>query len=414
MKVLKLSTYYYPEQIASSHLTNDLEEAYMKAGIDLILHVPTPTRGVSDETRNKYKKIKYEELRNGAIKVYRFRMFKEYKNSILRAIRYFLIQLIQYHKAKNEDNVDVVYCSSTPPTQGILGILISKKLSRKYKKNIPCIFTLQDIFPESLVSTGLCSEKSYVYKIGEKLSEYTYKNVDKIIVISEDFKRILLDKGVSENKIEVIYNWVDENKVINISREENKLFDEYNLDRSKFYISYAGNIGMTQNMDMLLDIAKEIQHIRRIQFLIVGDGVYKSRIIKRIETEKIKNVTMIPFQPYERISEVFSLGNIGLIISKKGVGINSIPSKTWSYMSAETPILASFDRESELCRIIECNKCGLNVDSNDKEGLIRMILYLEENRIHSYGENGRKFLCENLSMQICTKRYVDVIYNTMN
>ena len=66
-------------------------------------------------------------------------------------------------------------------------------------------------------------------------------------------------KGVPEEKIEVIYNWVDQNAVVDIPREENKLFDKYGLNRGKFYITYNGNIGLTQNMDMLLEVAKALE-----------------------------------------------------------------------------------------------------------------------------------------------------------
>lgn len=278
MKILNLTTYYFPEQVASSHLTADLEEVYRENGIETILHVPTPTRGVSGEVRKQYKKIKYEERLDTSIKIHRFHMFSEPKNNYMRAFRYILIQFIQYFRCISEKEIDVVYCTSTPPTQGVLAVIVSKCLSLKYKKHIPVVYNLQDIFPESVVTTGLSKKNSLVYKIGDEIANYTYKNVDKIIAISEEFKRILLNKGVPENKVEVIYNWVDKNKVINIPREKNKLFDEYNLDRNKFYISYSGNIGMTQNMDMLLDVAKELQDKDDIGFILVGEGVYKTQV----------------------------------------------------------------------------------------------------------------------------------------
>lgn len=409
MKILNLSTYYYPEQIASSHLLSDLEEAYEANNFEVILHVPTPTRGITSEMRDKYKKIKYEERRNGCIKIFRFTMFGEYKNPLIRALRYFLIQVKQYFRFIKIKKADLVYCSSTPPTQGLLGVLVKRKLEKLYKRKIPCIYVLQDIFPESLVSTGLSRRNSIVYKLGDVIANYTYKNVDKIIVISEDFKHILINKNVPCEKIELIHNWVDENKVINIPRDENKLFDEYNLDRNKFYISYSGNIGLTQNMDMLLDVAKELKNNNDIRFILVGDGAYKSQVEKRIKEEKISNVTLIPFQPYERISEVFSLGDVGLIISKKGVGSNSVPSKTWSYMSAERPILASFDIDSELCRVIKDNDCGICMEAGNREGLSETILYLQEKKNVYYGVNGKKYLKENLGKKNCVQKYINVL-----
>lgn len=409
MKILDLSSYYYPEQMASSHLKNDLEEAFKEAGYEVILYVPTPTRGVSKELRNKYKKILYEERKEGNIKINRFYMIKEYKNPIVRAFRYSAIQWRQYWRFIKELDADIVYCSSTPPTQGLLATLVTKKIRNKSNKEINLVYVLQDIFPESLVSTGLCKKKSLIYKIGERIANYIYVNASKIIVISEEFKQILLKKGVEEKKIEVIYNWVDENKVINIPREENSLFDEYKLDRNKFYVAYSGNIGMTQNMDMLLDVAKELQVKDDISFILVGDGAYKPQVEKRIKEDEINNVTLIPYQPYERISEVFSLGDIGLIISKKGVGSSSVPSKTWSYMSAERPILASFDKDSELCRIIQENNCGVCVDANCNKELHTVLLEIQKNNNVLLGKNGRKYILDNMSKRKATEGYVHVL-----
>ena len=77
MRILKLSGYFYPEQVSSTHLSKDLNEAYMKAGFDFVNYVPTPTRGISEEVRKEYKTKKYEVRDNGHTIVHRFAMFRE-------------------------------------------------------------------------------------------------------------------------------------------------------------------------------------------------------------------------------------------------------------------------------------------------------------------------------------------------
>jgi glycosyltransferase involved in cell wall biosynthesis len=215
-------------------------------------------------------------------------------------------------------------------------------LLKKIKK-VPFIYNLQDIFPDSLAGTGLAKKGGLLWKIGRVIENFTYRNADKIIVISEDFKRNIMAKGVPEEKIVVVYNWVDEEAVKHVPREENKLFDAYGLDRSKFYITYSGNIGLTQNMDMLLEVAKELETTEPdIQFVLIGEGAYKKRVQEIIAEKNIGNVALLPFQPYEDISHVFSLGDAGLVISKPGVGENSVPSKTWrKYTSMSKPVLFS-------------------------------------------------------------------------
>ncbi len=405
MKVLRLSSYCYPEQIASSHLAKDMNDAYEKAGIVCEIHTPTPTRGIDKETRKKYKKIKYEELNNGYVQIHRFAMFAEPKNSLLRAFRYTLCIIRQFFCGLGAKNIDVYYASSTPPINGLIMALLKK--IKKFK----IVYSLQDIFPDSLVNTGMTKKGSLIWKIGAWVEKVTYRAADKIIVISEDFKKNIMEKGVPEDKIEIVYNWVDENQVVNVERKDNILFDKYGLDRNKFYICYSGNVGYTQNMDMLLEVAKSLKDNENIGFVIIGEGAYKSKLEALVAESGLNNIALIPFQDYSDISHVFSLGDAGLIISKKGVGTNSVPSKTWSIMSAERPVLASFDKGSELDSIITENNCGVCVDADDADALKDAILKLYENRenLHEMGKNGRKFVLDNITKEVSTGKIIDVL-----
>ena len=166
MKILKLSPYYYPEKISSTHLTEDIEEESVKAGYEITIICPRPTRGIPKEIYLKYKHNYYEEKNNKRIKIYRFKMFKERKSTITRLIRYILVNIIQYKKAMKQKDVDLIIGGSTPPTQGLLCTLVKKKLSKKYHRNIKFIYNLQDVFPDSLETTKICSKNSIIYKLG--------------------------------------------------------------------------------------------------------------------------------------------------------------------------------------------------------------------------------------------------------
>lgn len=402
MKVLTFCAYYEPEIAASMYLLTNLFEDAANSGIEVELYAPTPTRGVNLDTVKAYRKKKDEKLCNNKLHIHRFSMMQEGKNTIGRAIRYVLINGAFLWKGLRS-NADVVFVDSTPPTQGLV-VAILKKLKR-----IPVVYNLQDIFPDSLVHTGMCSEQSVFYKIGSWIERVTYRNADKIIVISEDFKANIMAKGVPADKIEVVYNWVDESAVHHVDRKNNILFDRFNIDRSRFYVAYSGNIGFTQNMALLLDVAERLKEYTDIGFIVVGDGAYKDEFIKNIKERELHNIIVIPFQPYEEISNVFSLGDVGLIISKKGVGNNSVPSKTWSYMAAGIPILTSFDIDSELCKLVHDNYCGVCVDANNVDGLVNAILFMKDEELTIYGKNGRIYIEEKLSRTAGTTTYLKVI-----
>ena len=135
MKILRVPAYCYPELTASTHLEEDRQQAFAKAGFEVDIHTPTATRGIDKQTYEKYKKIRYEEKYDGKIKIHRFPMFREGTGVIGRAVRYVLTNLIQYHKGVKTKGVDAIYGVSTPPTQGLLCAKIAQKLSKKSRKN---------------------------------------------------------------------------------------------------------------------------------------------------------------------------------------------------------------------------------------------------------------------------------------
>lgn len=405
MKILTFSGYYTPEIAASMYLTEDMLQAMTEAGHEVELYVPTPCRGVSDEVRREYKKKKTERFYSDKLTVHRFALYKEGKNPLLRALRYGLLNLIFIIKGLSK-KADVIFVQSTPPTQGLVAGFL------KAVKHIPFVYNLQDVFPDSLVNTGLTSEGSLIWKIGRKVEDFTYRHADKIIVISEDFKKNIMAKGVPEDKITVVPNWADTKGVYPVDRQDNRLIEKYGLDPELFYITYCGNIGYTQNTELLLTCAKKLKdELPDLRFVLIGEGAARDEVERTIAEDKIENVILLPFQPYEDIAHVFSLGDVGLIISKPGVGSNSVPSKTWSIMAAEKPILASFDRDSELSRLVEKNNCGCVADAGDENGFITAVreMYSNREKTAAQGKNGQAFLSSEFDKDICVAKYVEVL-----
>lgn len=412
MRILFLDAYFEPEQIAFTHLEKDLLNGLIQAGHEVEIICPTPTRGVSAEVAKEYKKIKSEALYDGHVRVTRFSAPQEGRNPIIRALRYLWCNLRTYQIGKKITNIDVVFANSTPPTQGMLSVMVAKSLSKRNNRKVPFVFSLQDVFPDSLVNAKMTKEGSLIWKIGRKIEDYTYRSADKIIVISDGFKRNILEKGVPEEKIVIIPNWVDTSTVYPVDREDNILFERYHLDRSKFYVCYSGNIGHSQNLELLLETAKQLEEdLPNICFVLIGEGAAKEELAKKIADGKISNIIMLPFQPYEDIAHVFSFGDVGLIISKPGIGGSSVPSKTWSIMAAERPVLASFDKESQLTNLIEDLQAGVTAPAGDLEALLAAIktLYRDKEAALKMGRIGRNYVSETVARDKCVEQYLQTM-----
>ncbi len=396
MRVLFLDAYFEPEQIAFTHLEHDLLEGLVNAGHELEIVCPTPTRGITPEKAKAYKKRKSEYLFKRHIHIIRFSAPQEGKNPILRALRYFWCNLRTYQIGKDIKDIDVVFCNSTPPTQGWIAGKVSKKL------RAPLIYSLQDVFPDSLVTTGMTSEGSILWKIGRKLEDATYKRCKKIIVISDTIKKNLIQKGVNSRKLEVISNWIDTDVIRPVPREKNKLFDEFGIDRNKFIVLYAGNFGAAQGAEIVLEAAEMLKDQKDIQFVIFGGGAgYQDAVVK---ASIMPNVFIHPLMPQDRVADVYSMGNVAIITCKKGVGKSGMPSKTWSIMACNTPIIAAFDVDSEMHRILLESKSGRCIEAEDKDALIEELL----SSLNNMGDsNGREFVTQFCSKANCVKKYID-------
>lgn len=406
--ILKLSPYFYPERVSSTHVSEDLNAALFAAGYNIDNYVPTPSRGISKEEHKKYLKINYEERDDGHTIVHRFRMFREGRNPILRALRYLLVNWKQYRRARKAEGIDVIYGASTPPTQGLLLGKVKRKLSKRYGRNVPFIYNLQDVFPDSLVTAGLTKKGSLIWKIGRKIENKTYKNADKIVVISNDIKNNIMEKGVPEEKIAVIPNWIDVDATRPVPRADNKLFDELGLSREGFLVTYAGNLGLAQGVDTILDAADRLKDNSEIRFVIFGGGNKQEQYRQRIET--MPNVQLFPLQPPERVAEVYSLGDLSVVACRKGAGKGAIPSKTVSIMATGTPVLLSFDEGSELWRLIEENDCGYLAPAQDADALAAQILAAQQDAAarKRKGENARSLAETRFSKEIGTSSWLRV------
>ena len=390
----------------------------------MVSYTPTPCRGIDAETRKKYKKIKREERCDGHLVVHRFSMFAEGKKNVLRALRYFLCAIKHFNRgvfAKDARSCNVMFIASTPPIQGAMAAMV-----KKFRKKMKFVYNLQDIFPDSLVSAGMAKKGGLLWKFGRIIENFTYRNSDKIVVISQDFKRNIMAKGVPEEKIEVIYNWVDEKAITPVKDEENELFEEFGISRDKFRVVYAGNLGNAQNIEIVVNAARRLKDNPQIEFIIFGKGGLEDEIKAIQAKEQLDNLKILPLQPYDRVAKVYGLGQVCIVACKPGLGGAAMPSKTWSIMSSGRAVLANFD-DGELKEIVEgaltpstnsgtessapAKPCGVFTKAGDLEGFVHAIeeLSKQPERCAEMGRNGRQFILENLTREVGTRRYVEVI-----
>ena len=175
---------------------------------------------------------------------------------------------------------------------------------------------------------------------------------------------------------------------------------------------YAGNFGASQGTDVILNAAELLKSQTDIQFVLFGGGSEFEKAKETVAEKSLKNVIINPLLPAERISEVYSVGNVALITCKAGVGSAGMPSKTWNIMACGTPIIASFDTDSELAEILKSSNAGICVEPENYKALADTIIEYKNNYLKF--SSGRDYVLRNADKRICLKKYVCVIKNLMD
>ena len=331
-------------------------------------------------------------------------LYREGKSFIGRAIRYILFSIECLWKSVTVP-ADFIFTGSGPPSQGVV-VALAKKISGK-----KVVYNLQDIFPDSLVTSGICDENSVLMKIGYAMEKFTYKNVDLIITVSDDMEENIRRKGVPLEKIKVVRNWIDTDKVFPIEREKNFVFDKLGITREKFLVVYAGNIGKVQGIDVIVRAAEKLKENVDIQFIIIGNGSEEEEIKNMILKKELNNIAMFPLLESEWVSQVYSMADVCIISCKPGTGGSGMPSKTWTIMAAGTPIIASFDKGSEMEKIITEAKCGICTEAGNENTLVEAIekMFFNKKDMKTMSYNAREYAVQHVSKEKAVQMYINCI-----
>jgi len=287
---------------------------------------------------------------------------------------------------------DVLFLRLPPLQLGVTGILAKKWKGAKILLNI------QDIHPDLSIQSGLLRD-SRAIRWAVKFEKWIYKHSDNILVISDGFRRNLVDKGVSPSKVKIIPNWVDTDLIKPLPKE-NPFSVSHSLDK-KFVVMYSGTISISsiKTLENILESAKRLQNNKNIVFVIVGEGLKKSELEEKARSLGIKNVFFLPFQPYEDLPAMLASSDVLLVPLDKEKSLLSVPSKLYNFMAAGRPIMGLAHEESEVKSLIEGKKCGVCVPPEDVEAISAAIKELSssKNRLKEMAKNARNTAVEEYS-----------------
>lgn len=305
--------------------------------------------------------------------------------------------------AFKQGKVDLVIATSTPIFVGFPALLLKKI------KHIPYIFEVRDLWPEAPIQLGWLKNPILI-KLAQYFELTLYRNAWQIIGLSPGIvKAIGSNIGVNKAKLNMIAN-IAQVEEFKPRRKDTVFLQQNGLAEKSFKVIYFGSFGFANNIDYLLDAAKELKNHHSIEFILLGDGSGKGKIAKFIQKNNLNNVKLLgPFSLDDTIKMV-NLADVSVItfMNKPILETNS-PNKFFDSLVAGKPVLINV--AGWLKQMVVNNKCGLFVSPVDKQDLVEKILYLASHpaKVKEMGVNARRLAVARFSDKIATDKFIEIV-----
>ncbi len=286
---------------------------------------------------------------------------------------------------------DVIYAYHPPLTVGVVSALI------KQVRKIPVVYDIQDLWPDTLRATGMLKNTSLLSLVASMCS-WVYRRMDHIVVLSPGFKRLLIQRGVPEHKLSVIYNWADEDSLAKpLFCEPN----EFPAADGQFRILFAGNIGKAQALDTVLQAALLLKNRQsKICWIMLGGGVELERLKAEATRQGLTNVVFLPRVPMSEVFLYLQAADALLVHLRKDPLFDiTIPSKVQTYMKAGKPQLMAVDGDA--ADLVRWSDSGLVVSSENPELLAcaaERLAAMSRQTLERMGQNAENFYQDKLSL----------------
>lgn len=384
MKLVVITPHFSPDVAPTGELVTRLVEelAARDHTIEVVTALPWYRHhAVEDDYTGRL--FRYEDTPWGRItRIHPFPS-QDKRRIVARAAGYAGFSVLAAVLGGRGPDVDAVLAVSPPLTLGVSGLAVARA------RRAGMVFNVQDVYPDVAIELGVLTGKLSV-GAARRMETACYRRAQAITVPSHDQKANILANGAAPEKIHVIPNFVD-TTWLRPGERENSYRREFGL-QDKTVVMYAGNVGLSQSLDLLIEAAAALSYDPDLVFVINGQGAKRAEL--EAKARGLGNLRFVDMQPYDRLPEVLAAGDIHIVPLRRGLARSSVPSKIYSSLAAGRPVIASVDEGSEIARTVAEADAGVNVPPEDAEALTKAIRRLIDSpdEMATMGAAGRAFV----------------------
>lgn len=397
MKKLLIVTQHFPPEIgAASNRIKQMISQFQKQDMDIYVITTNPNY---PNPKLYTKEMIEKESQNIDFHLYRSPILSgPFPDKILRLmnqILFIFFALVLSTFLTLRYSIKTCITTSPPFLVNFVGLYCKVILRRKW------VMEVRDLWPDSLIAVGAVKESNILYRILKKLELSFYKVSNRIVLVTNRTKDILVKQGIDKNKIYIITNGIP-NWILQGEQRTRSASDILN-------VSYIGNIGLSQNLDILLDVAEKLKSNEKIHFNIIGEGLAKNALVTRAQKQSVKNITFIDgTTDKNKLIQYYQQADIGIVsLNSASLFENVIPSKIFEYAACETDIL--FLGSGEAAELIEQYSLGISIEPNAEKVAEVIKGFAEGSLILNLESKKRREFIEKYSWKHLIKKYIKVL-----
>ena len=270
-------------------------------------------------------------------------------------------------------------------------------------RRVPFIYNVQEIYPDIAINLGAVRNRTAIGML-KWLERFVYRRAASVTVIAARMRERLVERGVPPEKVIVIPNFVDLDRLSPAARE-NDFSRAHGLD-DVFAVTYAGNMGPAQGLDIMLDAARLLPPGHPARFVLIGDGILRQRF-ERAAVESFGRVSVLSYQPSSLMPQIYGASDICLVPQAAATGSDAIPSKVYRIMASARPLIAVTDPASDLAALVRAAQCGEVVEPGDAAALSAIVqrAAAEPDRWRLMGERGRQHVAQHYAREVVVRQY---------
>ena len=369
MEICFFNRSYWPDQAATGQLLTELaEDLVSRHGCEVTVVAGRPLHAGEDGWNRRGA---VERETRAGVTIFRAHGTRFNPRCFAGRVSNYLSYFASANLARLRiERPDVVVSLTDPPIIGLTALWAARRAGARF------VFLCEDVFPEVAMLLEDFRNQA-VNRALDGVNRHLLREADVVVALGDRMRRRLVEeKGADPSRISVIHNWADCEAIVPGSKE-NAFARAHGLS-DKFVVMHSGNVGLSQNLDVLVEAAARLASKPRLVVAIVGNGARREALEREVARRRLSNVRFFPYQPKDSLHDSFAAADVFVVSLKQGIEGYIVPSKVYGILAAGRPYIAAVDPSCEVATIAREHDCGVPVPAADPDALASAIASLHD------------------------------------